>query len=262
MSLYTSQVLFSLVSPLGVGLIVAVSGVIVALCTNYRKSAWGCVLFGILWVWFWSMPITVGVFRSLVVADNIPKALNSLPRAQAIVVLGGGVVSSGMDDAIKQPFDLQEAADRVWYGGQLYKAGLAPWVLLSGGNQRNGNLKSSEAAVMKEFLVDLGVPSKAIVLEAKSRNTLENAYYSAQILKRLEIQHILLVTSATHMGRALSYFENNGLTVTPAPTDYKPFRPLEKQCCLPDPHTLVINSQLMKELAGKYLWPLLKFEGK
>lgn len=258
MSLYLSQVLFSLVSPLGVSLLLSVFGIALGLTGKFRRVGWSIVTFAVCWLWFWSMPVTVGLLRAAVVGDNIPKSIQSLPRVQAIVVLGGGVVSSGMDKPVEQPFDLQEAADRVWYGARLYSAGLAPYVVLSGGNARDSNPETSEAAAMAVFLKDLGVPRKAILLEETSTNTAENARFTAEILESRGIDKILLVTSATHMTRAIRYFEAVGLTVIPAPTDYSRYRPLDKQCCLPDPHTLVINSQLMKEFIGKYFWPLIR----
>jgi len=225
--------------------------------TKFRRAGWGIVAFAVCWLWFWSMPMTVGMFRPLVVGNNTPKSIESLPGAEAIVVLGGGVVSSGMDADIEQPFDLQEAADRVWYGARLFHRGLAPYIVVTGGNPKETHSNASEADAMALFLKDLGIPKAAILLEDRSRNTAENAQYTAEILRPLNIDQILLVTSATHMNRATRYFESVGFIVTPAPTDYSKRKPLDKQCCLPDPHTLVINSQLMKEFVGKYFWPLI-----
>ena len=58
-------------------------------------------------------------------------------------------------------------------------------------------------------------------VEERSINTGENAGYSAAILKREGISHVVLVTHAAHMPRARRHFEGVGLRVTPAPTGFQ-----------------------------------------
>jgi uncharacterized SAM-binding protein YcdF (DUF218 family) len=74
---------------------------------------------------------------------------------------------------------------------------------------------------MYELLQVMGIPAAAIVQEGKSRDTYQNAVYTAQILKERGIRRILLVTSAFHMRRAQALFVAQGLEVVPAPTDYQ-----------------------------------------
>jgi uncharacterized SAM-binding protein YcdF (DUF218 family) len=49
-----------------------------------------------------------------------------------------------------------------------------------------------------------------MLLETRSRNTRENARYSAQLLDARKMHHILLVTSALHMERAMGEFSAQG----------------------------------------------------
>jgi uncharacterized SAM-binding protein YcdF (DUF218 family) len=94
---------------------------------------------------------------------------------EAIVVLGGGVRPAV--PPLQPDPDLGSAADRVWLAARLYRQGLAPKIIVSGGNilaQYGGVPASSEAAGMIRFLTDLGVPESAIVSEAQSINTLDN----------------------------------------------------------------------------------------
>jgi uncharacterized SAM-binding protein YcdF (DUF218 family) len=74
---------------------------------------------------------------------------------------------------------------------------------------------------MCQLLQEWGVPSDAILLEDRSRNTRQNALFSYQILQARSIRHILLVTSATHMPRATAVFRKVGFEVTPAPADFQ-----------------------------------------
>jgi uncharacterized SAM-binding protein YcdF (DUF218 family) len=63
---------------------------------------------------------------------------------------------------------------------------------------------------------DFGVPVKWI--EGRSRDTGENAAYSAALLRADGVKRILLVTDAMHMPRARAAFERAGLDVVSAPT--------------------------------------------
>jgi uncharacterized SAM-binding protein YcdF (DUF218 family) len=74
---------------------------------------------------------------------------------------------------------------------------------------------------MKDVLSVMGVPPRAMVLENQSRNTNDNALYSAVLLNNRGVKRILLVTSAFHMRRAVPLFERQGFDVYPAPTDFQ-----------------------------------------
>ena len=67
----------------------------------------------------------------------------------------------------------------------------------------------------------LSVPNPAMVLEERSRNTSQNAAFTADILARREIGCILLVTSALHMPRSKALFKAQGLGVIPAAKDHE-----------------------------------------
>jgi uncharacterized SAM-binding protein YcdF (DUF218 family) len=63
---------------------------------------------------------------------------------------------------------------------------------------------------------ELNVPVRW--LEERSRNTAENASYSAEILRNENIAAVVLVTHAAHMPRAVDAFEKHGVEVYAAPT--------------------------------------------
>jgi len=112
------------------------------------------------------------------------------------------------------------AGDRVIYGAHLYLQGVAPQILVSGGQVPIVGEPTPGADNMEEFLIMLGVPQEAIWKETASRNTYENALYSHQFLEEKGINRIILVTSAFHMPRSVMLFEQQGFEVIPAPTDY------------------------------------------
>jgi uncharacterized SAM-binding protein YcdF (DUF218 family) len=138
----------------------------------------------------------------------------------AIVVLGGGVYPA-VPPWVPDP-DLGSAADRVWMAARLYRRGLAPKVIVSGGNilaQHGGVPSTTEAEAMRRFLTELGVPDSAIVMEARSINTRDNIAF---VRAMVQDDPVALVTSAYHMPRALGLARRNGLNVSAFPTDWHP----------------------------------------
>jgi uncharacterized SAM-binding protein YcdF (DUF218 family) len=105
---------------------------------------------------------------------------------------------------------------------RLYRAGKAPLILATGGDSplSRQNRNMHEAEVMRTMLEEWGVPESAILVEDRSINTHENALFAHDILKARSINHIILVTSATHMPRASATFRKVGFAVETAPADF------------------------------------------
>ena len=139
------------------------------------------------------------------------------PQVEVIVVLGG---STGSAIYPRQIVDIGGAGDRMVYAAYLYHQGIAPNLLLTGGNIPWMTDREAPANDMAEILKMLNIPEDALWVETASLNTYENALYSWKILEKKKIDRIVLVTSAMHMPRALALFENQGFSVIPAPTDY------------------------------------------
>jgi uncharacterized SAM-binding protein YcdF (DUF218 family) len=140
-------------------------------------------------------------------------------RADAIVVLGGGTRMRAYPRAIAE---VNEAGDRLLYAARLYREGVAPYLLLSGGRAAiSGTAPVPEAETMAELLVEIGVPREALWLESSSRNTHENAVEALSILKQRGVERIVLVTSASHMPRSMAVFAQTGLEVIPAAADFQ-----------------------------------------
>lgn len=126
-----------------------------------------------------------------------------------IVVLAGGRVSNAPEysgDTVNQ-WSMQRAR----YGARLHRELGFP-VLVSGGRD--------EAELIVELMEEeFGVPVRW--MDNASRNTQENAFHAAELLREHRPDAVLLVTNAIHFPRALPAFERAGLAdVTPAPTGY------------------------------------------
>ena len=181
--------------------------------------------------------------------------LDSLPNADAIVLLGGGM---GAHEKCGRP-EMFSSADRVWSAARLYKLGKAPRMTLSGGNSAKSTVP---------LLVDFGVSTNALVILEDPRNTEEEAkaivrlFDSSDCAVEKSKPKVLLVTSAWHMPRAKMLFERQGLEVIAAPTDYEMHfvaeRPLEFADFLPNAEALSRNSYAIKEWVARIGYGVLR----
>ncbi len=224
-----------------------------ALLMAWRQRLRSSIALGALafvWLWAWSTPVLSLWLRGTVEDQYPPLPIATVPQAQAVVVLGGGVLPPMGQSA---DINLQAAADRVWYAACLFHAGKAPLLVVSGGSDLK-RYAYSEARAMAILLQAFGVPAQAMVLEELSLNSRENAAFSASLLKARGIHHILLVTSALHMPRALALFTAQGLQADPAPTDFEShLLPPGVLAWLPDAMALDGSGRAMKELVGKWV---------
>jgi uncharacterized SAM-binding protein YcdF (DUF218 family) len=189
-----------------------------------------------------------------------PQPLQELPSADAIVLLGGGVELAALPRL--EP-DLNESADRLWYAAKLYHAGKAPRIIVSGGQVFNQTGLKSEAEYHVDLLVQLGVPRDAITLETRSRNTADNARFTAQLLRQQSAgektpPRILLTTSAMHQPRAMLLFREAGFEPVAATCDIRVVRlrvPLLLEL-LPSSRSLLESEGAIREWAGLFYYQL------
>lgn len=109
-------------------------------------------------------------------------------------------------------------------------------------------------ALMRDLLVQLGIPDRNIVLEAESSNTYESAVH---LRDRLQGKRFYLVTSAGHMPRSLGVFRRQGLEAIPAPTDYLAARSWRDIDMVPSARYLAISDLAMHEYLGLLWYRLL-----
>lgn len=241
-----SKLAIALISPLGALLFGGLFALLLAIAGRRRLAFWFGLL-ALLWLWFWSLPAASNWVRGYLEDQHPPMMLQAVPQAEAIVVLGGGVSPAGHGELYP---NLESGADRAWHAARLFHASKAPLVLLTGGSDPDHSA-TSEAEALKQFMVDLGVPDRSIVLEQRSRNTSQNGAYSAEILAGHGVNRVLLVTSAYHMPRAKGLFEAQGLEVIPVATDHEVLsRPLWRSL-LPDTGALDGSSRAIKEIIGR-----------
>lgn len=182
-----------------------------------RRAGLALISTGIAAFYLLSVPAVSNLLmRSIEVPPTAPSVL-AAADAQAIVVLSGGFEQHAPEYGAAGAVD-GLTLQRLRYGAHLARRLGLP-VLVTGGQPDDAPV--SLAAMMKTALEqDFGVSVRWT--EEKSRDTFENAIFSAPLLKADGVERILLVTHASHMARAVRVFEAAGLAVTPAPTVYAP----------------------------------------
>lgn len=200
---------------------------------------------GLLWAWrrstdrFWSgtrLPVALmGLTTSLLwflscQAVAVWLSLHLLPQVnpitvselkqqqvQALVVLGGGVESKTHEYG--GPTLTPDAMSRLLYGIHLSRSAQIPMAYSGGIGWAGAVNQPAEAEVAALALARLGAPPLRWQ-EGQSRDTRENAVFTAAKLKADGITRIALITNAWHMPRSVRQFEAAGLQVTPAPMGY------------------------------------------
>lgn len=250
---FLSKLLPLFVYPLGLACLLLVAAL---LAIRYKQKPAILVAAALLLLWlFGNKAVAYTLARSL---EWRYPPLSETPQADVIVVLGGGTASKGYP---RLYVELEGAGDRVLYAYRLYSQGAAPIILLSGGNIGWEDEAGTPASEMAEILELIGVPRQALWLEDLSQNTAENAEFSAQILKEKGAERVILVTSAMHMRRAVYQFNQQGVDVIPAPTDFtftdRDYYQLlhgsiENRiiALLPNTSSLSLSTNVMKEYLG------------
>ncbi len=235
--------------PLNLALIALLAGL---LLRRRRRWSQGLLLFASGWLWLWSTPWVAERAAASLEARYPAIVAAELPTAQAIVRLGGLMAPAQPPD---RPLgNLNHAADRARFAAQAWHAGKAPILICSGGLAPLSRAGAAECPDIARLLGDFGVPADAVRIEAESRTTAENAQETARLLA--PGTRVLLVTSATHMARAVESFRRAGLDPIPAATDHQSpgHRRFSAASLLPNVGALALSTQVWHEWLGLLLY--------
>ena len=166
-----------------------------------------------------------------------------------VAIVLGGITNY---DARMHRVQFYRGVDRLLQALRLYKQGKIKKILLSGGS---GSLDGHdvEAPILREYLLQIGIPDSILITEGASRNTRENALFSKRILDSVAPNgRYLLFTSGYHMRRALGCFNKVGIHTQPYTTDRLggPTKYYVDYMLVPDIHALEAWGILMHEYIG------------
>lgn len=135
-----------------------------------------------------------------------PEDALSIEDADCILVLGCQVRADGT------PSDMLR--DRLDRGIELYFAGVAPKILMSGDH---GQTEYDEVNTMKQYAIDAGVPSEDVFMDHAGFSTYESVYRAKEIF---QADNIVVVTQQYHLYRALYIADKFGITAHGVACDY------------------------------------------
>lgn len=160
----------------------------------------GRIVLFLLIFWAWEVLLVVIVINAYGQVDHAQPA-------DVIIVLGAGLRADNTPGPA--------LTRRSLHAAHLWQQGLAPVIICTGG--KPGNRTRPEADACAELLRADGVPAEAIVQEAESRSTEENALYAKTLMEARGWHTAILVSDGYHLFRAQHLFSNQGISVYTSP---------------------------------------------
>jgi len=202
---YFSKIVWAIVNPVTLyGLLVATT----CLASFLPRQRLARVLAGVtLVVTAFSMTVPLGAYLNRVIEDRFPQPTAMPNSVDGIVVLGGPVDPEmtrnrgiyAVNGAFDRVIAFAELAERYPTAKLVYTGGSHTWTPGIG-----------EAEVMAPLLERMGINPGRVAFEAKSRNTVQNAQLSKQLVDPKPGETWILVTSGYHMPRAIGTFRHAG----------------------------------------------------
>jgi uncharacterized SAM-binding protein YcdF (DUF218 family) len=251
--IYLSNILPALVYPVGSTIaMLALTGV--ALVFRRPHAALALILGALSWLWLASTPFVAERLIGNLERRFPPIELTRTPPADVAIVLGGGIAEPA---APRVELELISESNRLLQATRLYRLGKIKRILLIGGNLPWNHYPVSEAELMRQLLIEWGIPASAIQIAGQSRNTYENALEAVELRATARFDSALLITSGTHMPRAMAVFQHAGIpvrasTVHITATDH----PLSILDWIPNASALSMTTAAMKEQIGLVVYRL------
>jgi uncharacterized SAM-binding protein YcdF (DUF218 family) len=150
--------------------------------------------------------------------ENPAIAVERLPVADAIVVLGGSMYATQREDGSVHLY-ARGSADRFETGLAAFRAGRAPLMVFGGGGTGVPGTPT-EGEWNRQRAVERGVPEAAALAAQRARFTSDEALSVVEQLRERGASRLILCTTAIHLPRAIDHYRRLGVAVTPLPCDF------------------------------------------
>jgi len=239
-----------LLLPLPFLLLVIGLGVMLVWFSRWQKTGKTCITFGWLVLLLLSLqPVADGLLKPI--EAKYPTWRGTQP-VKYIVVLGGGYT---WNDAWAPSSNLiNNSLPRLNEGIRLWQANPGAKLIFTGAAAKTNPVSTAEAGA--RVAESLGVPRSEIITLNNPKDTEEEA---AAVKLAIGDAPFLLVTSASHLPRAMIFFQHAGLHPLPAPANQmaieSPLNPWER--IIPSPVWLMHSDRVGYETLGR-IWQWLK----
>ncbi len=141
-----------------------------------------------------------GLFALSAAAITVSGLNDNIHQSDVAVILGNHVEPNGQPSA-----RLQARLDRAV---ELYRQGIFQNTIVSGGIDANG---TDEAAAMKRYLVDRGLPSSKIVVDSAGNNTYLTAQNTSKIMTDRQWHSAIVISQYFHIPRTKAILQRMGV---------------------------------------------------
>lgn len=231
-------------------LLLGMTVAVVLLLMDDSRRARGRGLLAALAILYWilSLPVTATGLERLLSGGYAPIAeASQAGGARTVVVLsGGGVTFSAPSGSIDVVSDA--TAFRLLEAERLYTLLGQPLLVVSGGLPASLEGASAESEAMRDLLASRGVPLDRILVETESGNTREQAILVGRLLAERQVVDFVLVTSPSHMRRALGAFAEVGLHPVPSASSDAPSGASASAVFLPSEEGLRRSQMALREV--------------
>jgi uncharacterized SAM-binding protein YcdF (DUF218 family) len=232
-----------LLPPLNVLLLMATG---LFILKSHRRTGMFLLWAGIVALWLLATPaISRQLLQSL---EQTPPVTTPNPKAQAIVLLGGGRYFNAPEFDGNTTISTY-ALERTRYAAHLSRRTGLP--ILASGGAPDGPGKTEGELLKNTLEQDFKAPVRWV--ESVSSNTSDEARECWQMLSKENVTTIYLVTHAWHMPRSVAAFKNAGFNVTPAPMGYTTNPPSAALDWVPHSNALNTSRTAIREYIG-LLW--------
>jgi uncharacterized SAM-binding protein YcdF (DUF218 family) len=183
-------------------------------------------------------------------AWEVPIVLDDDLEDHKLAIVLGGYASY---DTNAERISFRFGSDRFSQGLRLLQTKKVDRLMICGGSGFVTAPELKEGLFVAQYLDEIGVPKRKIILETDSRNTHENAVNAKAMLDDLKMSKkpVVLVTSGFHMPRAMACFKKQGIEVVPFSTEpmAKPIA-FSADAFIPNPMVLAFWNVLFHEWVG------------
>lgn len=244
------KVLGGMMLPLPLLLLLIALGIALLWFSRFQRTGKLCVSLGWLLLLLLSLqPVADSLLKPI--EDKYPTWRDE-KRVQYVVVLGGGYTWNPnwapSSNLINNSLPRLTDGIRLWYENPGSK------LIFTGAAAKTNPVSTAEAGA--RVAESLGIPRSEIIVLDKPKDTEEEA---AAVKEAIGDAPFLLVTSASHLPRAMIFFRRAGLTPLPAPANQlaieSPLNPWER--AIPSPVWLMHSDRVGYETLGR-IWQWLK----
>jgi uncharacterized SAM-binding protein YcdF (DUF218 family) len=212
-------------SPVGIMTVILIAGVLLSVTKRRRKTGHRLLFLACgLYLVFTSSPLAELAIANLERLYPPLQTVDSSGRVERIVILSGWGMEYPSTPVTSNL--AEETICRVAEGIRLYRQLPKSKIVVTGGIVRKGDKPIAQQ--MADFIVAMGVSTEDVLVEGRSRNTYENLVEVKPIVGQ---NPFILVTSASHLRRAMAIAHKLGMTPIAAPAciwtlqEFPPGRP-------------------------------------